>query len=214
MSHHFKYSSVFPPNRVYRLTIQPSKSENDQWRIMTAQFIDPFPHSTFSGHSNNDSFSSLVQDYIQEYVLHRSHPSLVFSNLEEFLCVSCHRFFLIEEYRPFILWDVPGSLWGSLMIRAGHACFLFSLFYFLNYDSMTTHLQGTWKIQKKLHYGCCCSVAKWCPTLCDPMDCSPPGSPVLHHLPELAQTQVHWVSDAIQTSHPLYLEFQYKAFKN
>ena len=39
--------------------------------------------------------------------------------------------------------------------------------------------------------------------LCDPMDCSMPGFPVLHHLPELAQTHVHWVSDAIQTFHPL-----------
>ena len=40
-------------------------------------------------------------------------------------------------------------------------------------------------------------------SLCDPMDCSTPGFPVLHHLPELAQTHVHWVSDAIQPSHPL-----------
>ena len=38
---------------------------------------------------------------------------------------------------------------------------------------------------------------------CDPMDCSTPGFPVLHHLPELAQTHVHSVSDAIQPSHPL-----------
>ena len=37
----------------------------------------------------------------------------------------------------------------------------------------------------------------------DPMDCSTPGFPVLHHLPELAQTHVHWVRDAIQPSHPL-----------
>ena len=37
--------------------------------------------------------------------------------------------------------------------------------------------------------------------LCDPMDCSPLGFPVLHYLPEFAQTRVHWVSDAIQTSH-------------
>ena len=48
-----------------------------------------------------------------------------------------------------------------------------------------------------------CSVTKFCPTLCDPMDCNTPGFPVLHHLPELAQTHVHWVSDAIQPSHPL-----------
>ena len=42
-----------------------------------------------------------------------------------------------------------------------------------------------------------------CPTLGDPMDCSMPGFPVLHYLPELAQTHVHWVDDAIKPSHPL-----------
>ena len=35
------------------------------------------------------------------------------------------------------------------------------------------------------------------------MDCNTPGFPVLHHLPELTQTHVHGLSDAIQTSHPL-----------
>ena len=50
---------------------------------------------------------------------------------------------------------------------------------------------------------CCCSVANSCPTFCDPMNCNTPGFPVLHCLPEFAQTHVHWVSDAIQLSHPL-----------
>ena len=50
---------------------------------------------------------------------------------------------------------------------------------------------------------CCCSVTQSCPTICNPMDCSTPGFPVLHHLPEFAQTHVHWVSDTIQPSHPL-----------
>ena len=49
----------------------------------------------------------------------------------------------------------------------------------------------------------CCSITQSCPTLCDPMDCSMPGLPVLHHLPELAPTHVHWVVDAIQSSHLL-----------
>ena len=44
---------------------------------------------------------------------------------------------------------------------------------------------------------CCCSVAKSCPTLCDPMDCSTPGFPIFHYLPEFVQTHVHWVIDAI-----------------
>ena len=44
------------------------------------------------------------------------------------------------------------------------------------------------------------SVAHFCPTLCKPIDCSMPGFPVQHQSPELAQTHVHRVSDAIQTS--------------
>ena len=47
------------------------------------------------------------------------------------------------------------------------------------------------------------SVAQSCPTLWDPMDCSTPGLPVCHQLPEFTQTHVHWVGDAIQPSHPL-----------
>ena len=47
------------------------------------------------------------------------------------------------------------------------------------------------------------SVAQSCATLCDPMDCGTPGLPVHHQLPELTQTHVHRVSNAIQPSHPL-----------
>ena len=47
------------------------------------------------------------------------------------------------------------------------------------------------------------SVAQSCPTLCDPMDCSMPGLPVHHQLPEFTQTHAHRVGDAIQPSHPL-----------
>ena len=47
---------------------------------------------------------------------------------------------------------------------------------------------------------CCSSVSKMCTTLCEPMDCS---TPVLHYLPEFAQSHVHWVGDAIQPSYPL-----------
>ena len=47
------------------------------------------------------------------------------------------------------------------------------------------------------------SVTQSCPTLCNPMNCSMPGLPVHHQLPEFTQTHVHRVSDAIQPSHPL-----------
>ena len=51
------------------------------------------------------------------------------------------------------------------------------------------------------------SVAQSCPTFCDPMDCSMPGSPILHQLQELTQTHVHRGSDDIQPSHPLPFPF-------
>ena len=47
------------------------------------------------------------------------------------------------------------------------------------------------------------SVAQSCPTLCDPMNHSTPGLPVHHQLPEITQTHIHRVSDAMQPSHPL-----------
>ena len=47
------------------------------------------------------------------------------------------------------------------------------------------------------------SVTQSCLILCNPMDCSMPGLPVHHQLPEFTHTQVHWVSDAIQPFHPL-----------
>ena len=50
---------------------------------------------------------------------------------------------------------------------------------------------------------CGCLVVKLCPTHWDPTNCSIPGFPALHCLLEFAQTHVHWLSDAIQPSHPL-----------
>ena len=47
------------------------------------------------------------------------------------------------------------------------------------------------------------SVAQSCLTLCDRMNCSTPGLPVHHQLPEFTQTHVHQVGDAIQPSHAL-----------
>ena len=64
-------------------------------------------------------------------------------------------------------------------------------------DSMDTSLN---KLQELVKFS---SVALSCPTLCDPMNCSMPGLPVHHQLPESTQTHVHWVSDATQPSHPL-----------
>ena len=55
---------------------------------------------------------------------------------------------------------------------------------------------------KEVIYFSYCSVAESCSTICSPKDCSMPGLPLLHCLPEFAQIHVHWVGDVIQSSHP------------
>ena len=54
------------------------------------------------------------------------------------------------------------------------------------------------------------SATQLCPTVCDPMDCSMPGFPVCHQLPELAQTHVHQVGNAIQPSPPAFSLSQHR----
>ena len=73
-----------------------------------------------------------------------------------------------------------------------------------NPSSYTRWSEGWCLISWFLLAQCCCHlVAKSCTTLYDPMDCSTPGFPVLHHLPELAQTHVHRLSEVTQPSLPL-----------
>ena len=76
--------------------------------------------------------------------------------------------------------------------------------------SLSTSLRNQVKLEVRVFFlssqvysiVCCGSVAQSCLTLCDPVDCSMPGFPVLHHLLDFAQTHVHWIHDAIQPSHP------------
>ena len=74
--------------------------------------------------------------------------------------------------------------------------------YFLLYQIKTSRL-----IFMAIQFSFFSSVAQSCQTLCNPMNCSPPGLPVHHQLPEFTRTQVHRVSDAIQPSHPLSSPF-------
>ena len=61
---------------------------------------------------------------------------------------------------------------------------------------MLTYYPLVWRLQFR-------SVTQSCLTLCDPMDCSKPGFPLHHQLPEPIQTRIHCVGDAIQPSYPL-----------
>ena len=71
---------------------------------------------------------------------------------------------------------------------------------------MLKYILGIWGGEMELYLlvSTSCSVTKSCLTLCDPMDCSTPGFPVHHQLPELTQTHVYRVGDAIKPSHPLF----------
>ena len=66
--------------------------------------------------------------------------------------------------------------------------------------SEITGQESPWNQETNIQFS---SVSQLCPTLCDPMNCSTPGLPVQHQLPEFTQTHVHWVGDAFQPSHPL-----------
>ena len=110
---------------------------------------------------------------------------------------------------PFQLFVAPGNFPGK---TTGVSChFLLqrifptqkqnlSLLHLLHWQADSLPLASP---EKPISVHCCCSVAQSRPTLCNPMDCSMPGFPIHHQLLELTQTHVHWVSDAIQPSHPL-----------
>ena len=73
-------------------------------------------------------------------------------------------------------------------------------------DTAKTVLKGKFIVTQsccRTQFCCCRSITQLCSTLCNPMDCSMLGFAVHHHLPELAQTHIHWVSDAIRLSDPL-----------
>ena len=110
---------------------------------------------------------------------------------------------------PAVRWTYPGDLTrqccGHLLVGSGtdserqsggagssglSVCCLLTL--------VTVWLAGSWGSLRLASVQFICS-----PTLCNPMDCSTPGLPVHHQLPEFTQTHVRWVGDAIQPSHPL-----------
>ena len=99
---------------------------------------------------------------------------------------------------------LPGLLLKKLLyLPTPHLAFLeqFSQYY-LRCWVLGLSLQKVCRV-KQLSTFQFSSVTKSCPTLCDPMNCSTPGLPVHHQLPEFTQTHIHHFGDAIQPSHPL-----------
>ena len=98
---------------------------------------------------------------------------------------------------PFILF-IPLHLW-SLFKSFG----LSSLLTFCLVPYLVLPPPNIYRPQFLIGLEVCCSVTQSYLTICSSMDCTMLGFPVLHCLPELAQVHIHWVSDAIQPSHPL-----------
>ena len=106
-----------------------------------------------------------------------------------------------------LFWGAPKSL--QMVIAAMKLKDAYSLEgkVMTNLDSIFKSIDITLPTKVRLSSVQFSSVSQSCPTLCDPMNCSMPGLPAYHQLPELTQTHVHRVSDAVQPSHPLLSPF-------
>ena len=134
---------------------------------------------------------------------------------------------LTSIFRPGVLPE-PHPLWVILWWSQGptelqperhHTCVPCSLRqHTLNDSGEILSLCLIVPVSNRKHFNkiICCSAAKSCPTLCDPMDCCTPVSPVLHCILEFVQTHVHWVSYDIQPFHPLppSSSFAFKLFQH
>ena len=98
-------------------------------------------------------------------------------------------------------WDSPGKNWSGLPFPSPGSLpnpWIKSVSLALEGRFFTTEPPGKPYYDDQIR-----SVSQSCPALCDPMNCSTPGLPVHHQLPEFTETHVDRVSDAIQPSHPL-----------
>ena len=110
-------------------------------------------------------------------------------------------------------------LYHEIRVNALRSCYIFLLFYIFAAGAVFACFVPKLCFIPPMKWS---EVAQLCPTLCDPMDCSLPGSSIhgifqarvlewvaiafsyVHQqLPELTQTHAHWIGDAIQPSHPL-----------
>ena len=105
--------------------------------------------------------------------------------------------FHLTSYLNPIIFMIPPQLHFKVMFFSSYSpCLPF--FDSLRYNSYTIRVIHVKYISDQIR-----SVAQSCPSLCNPMNCSTPGLPVHHQLPEFTETHIHRVSDAIQPSHPL-----------
>ena len=112
---------------------------------------------------------------------------------------------LAFQFTAPIIWKSPINSYLPLWLK--NSCImLLSVYVFISFlesklkEGCHNHFALPWCSISSVQFS---SFAQSCPTLCDPMNCSTPGLPVHHQLPEFTQTHIHQVGDAIQPSHPL-----------
>ena len=93
----------------------------------------------------------------------------------------------------FLIWNTP---WVSYKHSPITPPWLSHDSHVIDEKTATENFDDLFKVQFS-------SVTQLCLTLCNPINCSMPGLPIHHQLPESTQTHVHWVGDTIQPSHPL-----------
>ena len=152
-------------------------------------------------------------------------------NIEQYMTINCLLQFIINLYllwERYLYTYLPSSPLSQVFCHAPHStspwtCVQWHLRHLVTYLFHVHFPRWTPKVRDHVYGHCaitvislrshmnkqslfssvqCTSFAQLSPTLCNPMDCSTPGLPVHHQLPEFTQTHVHWVSDAIQPSHP------------
>ena len=100
-----------------------------------------------------------------------------------------------------LLWLLHCQAGSLLLVPPGKSrCIPDTIIYVLQRGNKAENMVGESVLKRPHQFS---SVAQSCPTLYNPKNCSTPGFPVHHQLQEFTQTHVHWVSDAIQPSHPL-----------
>ena len=161
-------------------------------------------------------FSCFIDRYSVQVEILRLHVKTVSSKLSYFyttililLAIFLSIYKCLEVYLEWHWLNVNDGYFWALGFQAVFEIFIFVLFYYLSniyiYTYMNicvcnTKIVPCFKKGLKVNIS---SVAQSCPTLCNPMDCSTPGLPVHHQLPEFTQTHVHHVGNAIQPFHPL-----------
>ena len=147
----------------------------------------------------------VLYGFLNNCLVSSSHLTFIFSGICASNALTILRFSEVAPYKLTCFLPI-GTLWINISsVLLSHLQFLHPYSIFINIGP-GFQLSATFII-KKIFAPCMLfqfsSVVQLCPTLCKPMDCSKPGLPVHHQLLEFTQTHVHWISDAIQPSHPL-----------